>query len=71
MAGINKTLYNNEDDLEYLLTKKEAMNSLHIKDSRTFMKLVAEKRIPYLTVGKEYLFPLKKFNQWIKNNTIG
>jgi hypothetical protein len=68
MAGINSTLYGKA---ESLLTREEMMDKLHIKDRHTFTKVVKEMEIPYIKIGKEYMFPVSKFNQWVAKNTVG
>ena len=65
MSGINKTLYNNRP---VLLTSKEVMDSLHIKDFRTFKKIVQEKNLPCIIVDNKYLVDLEDYNKWLNMN---
>ena len=67
MAGINATLYGQP---EKFLTRKEVMDNLHIKNIRSFVKLIEEKDLPYMKVGKKYLVPLSQYNNWLRNNII-
>lgn len=67
MAGINATLYPKK---EPLLTKKEAMEYLNIKNPRTFMKLINEQQLPYVKIGKKYCVLLSDLNQWIQKNRM-
>lgn len=69
MTGINELLYGKPNKI--MLTQKDVMNNLHIKDRRTFIKLISEDNLPYIKVGKKYVVPLDKFNQWIEDKTIG
>lgn len=68
MAGINELLYNNTTEQpEPMLTKEDVKEHLHIKDDRSFYKLINEQQLPYIKIGRKYLVPLKKYNQWLKN----
>lgn len=69
MSGINNLLYNKEDKkhIDRMLTSKEVMEHLHIKDRRTYNKLLND-GLPYLKVGKECLTPISEYEKWIKNN---
>lgn len=71
MAGINKLLYGEKvEEPDKMLTKEEVMDILHIKNIRSFMRLIEEERLPYIKVGKKYLIPLSEYNEWVKKNTI-
>lgn len=70
MEGINALIKNNSS-MEKMLTPEDVMRNLHIKDRRTFNKLITEKKLPHIKVGRTYAIPLTDYNRWIKNNTIG
>ena len=66
MAGINKLLYGEKtEEVDKMLTKEEVMDILHIKNVRSFMRLIEEERLPYIKVGKKYLIPLSEYNEWV------
>lgn len=65
MDGINKVLYNKQE-LATMLTKEEVMNNLHIKDYRSFMKLIEKEHLPHIKIGKQYLIPEDEYKKWIK-----
>ena len=66
MAGINKTLYK-DDSPQQMLTKKDIMNILHIKDSRVYYRLIKE-GLPYIKIGRNNLTPLNEYNKWVANH---
>jgi excisionase family DNA binding protein len=67
MSGINSTLYKEEK----LLTKEEVMDFLHIKNPRTFMKLINEQGLPYVKIGRKYCVLSSKLYKWLQeNNTV-
>lgn len=66
MAGINKTLYNDKNELDIMLTKEEVMENLHLKNYRSFIKLIEKEKLPYIKIGRKYLVPLSEFNKWKK-----
>lgn len=71
MAGINKLLYNKENEnqeLDKLLTKEEVMEHLHINNYKTFVDLISKQKLPYIKVGKQYLIPLSEYKKWLKKN---
>lgn len=68
MGVINNTLYGKPENL---MTKEEVMGILHIKDRHTLTKIIKEMNLPYIKIGKDYMFPVTKFNQWITKNTVG
>lgn len=68
IEGINKLLYNNNEPLK-TLTQKEVMDNLHIKDSRTFNKLL-DKGLPYIKIGRKILIPYDKYKRWINSQII-
>lgn len=62
-----EALHNNI--LPKLLTKADVMEQLHIKNNRTFNKIIEEGKIPYIKIlDRKYLFPEDDFNEWIKDN---
>lgn len=54
--------------LEQLLTVKEVMDHMHIKDRQTFNKILYIGDFPYIKIGREYLIPSNKYQQWIDNH---
>ena len=72
MAGINQLLYGGGDNkIDPMLTMEEVMENLHIKDKRTFLKLIKQQDLPHIKIGQNYVVPLSRYNQWIKSNTVG
>ena len=70
MVGINRFLYG-DNKIDPMLTMEEVMENLHIKDKRTFLKLIKQQDLPHIKIGQSYVIPLSKYNQWIKSNTVG
>lgn len=69
MAGINRTLYDT-DSPQKMLTKKEIMDILHIKDEKVYYKLIKEEGFPFIKIGRNNLTPIDEFNKWIKNHLM-
>lgn len=67
MAGINETLYGKKD--EEVLTQRQVMERLQIKNSRTFMRLINEDRLPYIKIGRKYCVLASELNQWLRKNS--
>ena len=67
MEGINKLLYNKQDnELDKMLTKEEVMDHLHLKDYRSFNKLLKQ-GLPHIQILNRILVPQKEYEKWIKN----
>lgn len=69
MEGINKLLKEYNKGVDIMLTQKEVMDKLHIKNTRTFHKLLGQ-GLPYIKIGRSYLVPQSKFIKWIDTHTI-
>ena len=69
MAGINKLLYGNSNEPQKTLTQQEVMELLHIKNVRTFNKLLDD-GLPHVKIGRKILIPVKKYNEWLDTQTI-
>ena len=46
------------------------MECLHIKNYRTFAKLIKEDNLPHTKIGKSVYVPVDGFNEWVRKNTI-
>lgn len=68
MAGINKTLQSQpQSQPDVMLTKKEVMENLHIKDVHVFYDLINHKHLPHIRIGNKILVPLSKYSKWIES----
>lgn len=69
--NINQLIYTEEDleetQISAMLTKDDIMDNLHIKDVRTYTKLIDEEGLPYIKIGKQLLTPVKCYNNWINS----
>ena len=72
MGGINSVLYpkttKKTNELDRMLTTKEVMEHLRIKDKHTFADLIKQ-GLPHIKIGSRYLIPESKYISWI--NTLG
>ena len=67
MNGINKLLYETSDELlEPMLTKEDIKENLHLKNDGAFFKLLHEKDLKHIKIGKQYLVPVSEYKKWIK-----
>ena len=69
IEGINKLLYENKNEPLKLLTKEEVMENLHIKNIRTFNKLIND-GLPHIKIGRKILIPNEKYKKWINSRVI-
>ena len=58
----------NLDDI--MLSKDEIMKIFHLKDSRSYNKLIDEEKMPYFKLGRNTFTPKKNFEKWIENKMI-
>ena len=71
MAGINKLLYGEKtEEVERVLTKKQVMEILNIKDPHVFSKLVKEDNLPHAYIGNKIVIPVNAYNKWLRDKTI-
>ena len=69
MAGINKLLYGKKVEPETVMTAKQTMECMGVKDRHTFDQFIKE-GMPHIIIGNRYYVPVNAFNKWIKEKTI-
>lgn len=66
-GGINKMLYQEPNDLSptVMLTEEQVKENLHIKSNQVLRRLMQDEGLPFIKIGRNNLFPLNKYNEWI------
>lgn len=69
MAGINKTLYEQEKTRK-LLSQEQLMQYLNIDNARSLKRFIIKEKIPYINVNGKYMVQIYEYDKWIQRAKI-